>query len=93
MPVVLEHVGKLGNIVNAPKMFLNLLGNIFDSREANFVSATKFPGVGKLGNIDRKQNVSATMFPSFPHGLRIVFLILRKILSIRKSIEKNINYV
>ena len=27
-------------------------GNIFPSREANFVSATMFPGVGKLGNIE-----------------------------------------
>jgi hypothetical protein len=40
------------------------LGNIFASREANFVSATMFLGVDKLGNIDRKQNVSVTMFPS-----------------------------
>ena len=44
-------------------MFLNLLGNIFASREAN----SMFPGVGKLGNIDRKQNVPATMFAQ---GLR-----------------------
>ena len=48
-------MGKLGNIVSAPKMFLNLLGSIFASREANFVSAAIFPGVGKQGNIDRKQ--------------------------------------
>jgi hypothetical protein len=34
---VLVHVGKLGiNIVFATKMFLNLLGNIFASQEANF---------------------------------------------------------
>jgi hypothetical protein len=32
-------------------MFLNLLGNIFASREANFVSATMCPRVGKQGNI------------------------------------------
>jgi hypothetical protein len=32
-------------------MFLNLLGNIFASLEANFVSATMFPRVGKQGNI------------------------------------------
>jgi hypothetical protein len=51
-------VGKLGNIVSATKMFQNLLRNIFASREANFVLATMFLGVGKLGNIDRKQ-----MFP------------------------------
>ena len=39
-----KHAGKLGNIVSATKMFLNLLGNIFASREANFVSAPCFPG-------------------------------------------------
>ena len=33
------------------QMFLNLLGNIFASREANFVSATMFPRVGKQGNV------------------------------------------
>ena len=32
-------------------MFLNLIGNIFASREANFVSATMFARVGKQGNI------------------------------------------
>ena len=42
-------MGKLGNIVSATKMFLNLLGNVFGSWEANFVSATMFPAVGKLG--------------------------------------------
>ena len=45
----------LGNISekNRPKhqMFLNSLGNIFASREENFVSATMFPRVGKQGNI------------------------------------------
>ena len=56
-------------IVSATKMFLNLLGNIFASREANFVSATMFPGMGKQGNMDKKQNVSATMFPSLPRVL------------------------
>ena len=59
-------VGKLGNIVSATKMFLNLLGNISASWEANFVSATMFPEVGKQGNIDRKHNASATIFPSLP---------------------------
>ena len=63
-------MGKLGNIVSATKMFLNLLGNIFASWEANFVSSTMFPRVGKLGNMDRKQNVSATMFPSLPRALK-----------------------
>jgi hypothetical protein len=32
-------------------MFLNSLGNIFASREANFVFATMFPRVGKQGKI------------------------------------------
>ena len=44
-------------------MFLNLLGNFFATREANFGSETMFPGVGKQGNMNRKQNVSETMFP------------------------------
>jgi hypothetical protein len=51
-------MGKQGNNVSATKitlgkhqMFLNLVGNIFASREANFVSATMFPWVGKQGNI------------------------------------------
>ena len=59
-------MGKLGNIVSATKMFLNLLGNIVASWEA-----TMFPEVGKQGNIDRKHNVSATMFPSLPRALRL----------------------
>ena len=62
-------MGKLGNIVSATKMFLNLLGNIFASWEANFVSATMFPEVGRQGNIDRKHNVSATMFRSLLRAL------------------------
>ena len=49
---------KLGNIVSAAKMFLNSLENIFASWEANFVSVTMFPEVGKQGNIGRKHNVS-----------------------------------
>ena len=63
-----KHVGKLGNIVSATKMFLNLLGNIFASWETNFVSATMFTKVGKQGNIDRKHKVSA-LFPSLPRAL------------------------
>ena len=59
---------KLGNIVFTTKMFLNLLGNIFASWEANFVSATMFPEVGKQGNIGRKHNVSAAMFPGLPRA-------------------------
>ena len=61
-------MGKLGNVVSTTKMFLNFLGNIFASQEANFVSATMFPEVGKQGNINRK-DVSATMFPSLPGAL------------------------
>ena len=48
-----ENVGKLGNIVSATKMFLNLLENIVASWKANFVSATMFSEVGKQGNIYR----------------------------------------
>ena len=59
-------MGKLGNIVSATKMFLNLLGNIFASWEANYISATMFPEVGKQGNVVRKHNVFATKFPSLP---------------------------
>ena len=44
-------MGKLGNTVSSTKMFLNLLGNIFVSRQANFISATMFPEVGKEKNI------------------------------------------
>ena len=45
-----KHAGKLGNIVSATKMFLNLLGNIFASWEANLFSATMFPEVhGQTG--------------------------------------------
>ena len=62
-------MGKLGNIVSATEMFLNLLGNIFASWERNFVSATMFLEVGKQGNICRKHNVSATMFPTLPRTL------------------------
>ena len=66
-------MSKLGNIVSATKMFLNLLGNIFVPWEANFVSATMFPDVGKQGNIDRKHNVSATMFSSLPRAVNNKF--------------------
>ena len=38
---------KLGDIVSATKMFLNLLGNIFALWGANFVSSTMFPEGGK----------------------------------------------
>ena len=49
-------------------MFLNFLENIFASWEANFISATMFPEVGKQGNIERKHNVFAKMFPSLPRA-------------------------
>ena len=38
--------------------------NACASWKANFVSATLFPEKSKQGNTDRKQNISATMFPS-----------------------------
>jgi hypothetical protein len=44
----------LGNISEEHRetsSVLNLVGNIFAFREANFVSATMFPRVGKQGNI------------------------------------------
>ena len=63
-----KHVGKLGNFVSVTKVFLNLLGNIFASWGANFVYAKMFPELGKQGNMDRKRNVSATMFPSLPNA-------------------------
>jgi hypothetical protein len=54
-------------------MFPKLVGNIFASREANFVSATMFPRVGKhgniRGNIENLVNVTATMFSSLPRAL------------------------
>ena len=68
---ILKHVSELGNIVSATKMFLNFLGNIFASWEANFVSATMFPEVSKQENIDRRHNVSAIVFPSLPRALLI----------------------
>ena len=51
------------------KNLLNLFGNIFASYEANFVSATMFPEMGKQENIDRKHNVSAHkhIFRSFKY--------------------------
>ena len=65
MPNRENNVSRAGNIRNklennATKIFLNLLGNIF---------ASMFHEVGKQGNIDRKHNVSATMFSSLPWAL------------------------
>ena len=59
-----KHVMNPRNIVFAAKMILNLSGKLFASGEENFVSAT----ILELGAIDRKQNVSATMFPSLPRA-------------------------
>jgi hypothetical protein len=50
-PRVGKHLETLVRNIGKHQMFLNLLGNIFSSREANFVSATMFPRVGKQGNI------------------------------------------
>ena len=46
-----QTLGNTGENIGKHQMFLNLLGNIFASREANFVSATMFPRVGKQENI------------------------------------------
>ena len=46
-----KHRETLVRNIGKHQMFLNLVGNIFASREANFVSATMFPRVGKQGNI------------------------------------------
>ena len=56
-------------------MFLKFLGNIFASWEANFISATMFPEVGKQRNIGMKHDVSATMFPR-PRALFVHYAIL-----------------
>ena len=42
----------------ATKMFLNLLKNIFASREANFITAAMFPEVGEQETL-----IGNTMFP------------------------------
>jgi hypothetical protein len=47
----LGNITVVRNIGNVSQMFLDSLGNIIASREANFVSATMFPWVGKQGNI------------------------------------------
>ena len=53
-------MGKIGNIVSATKIFLNLLGGKFCF--PNNISL----GGGPTGNMDRKQIVSATMFTNLP---------------------------
>jgi hypothetical protein len=50
-PNVGKHLETLVRNIGKHQMFLNSIGNIFASREANFVSATMFPRVGKPGNI------------------------------------------
>jgi hypothetical protein len=55
MPYCTGKCGQTGNTGSATKMLLNLLGNIFASPDANCML-----------NIDRKHNVSATMFPRLP---------------------------
>ena len=52
------------------KMFLNLLGNLFASKEESFVSATMFCEVDKQKNIDKKHNICTTMCPSLSWSLR-----------------------
>jgi hypothetical protein len=66
MPIALETCAQTGKHCFCNKNVSEFIGKHFCFPEANFVSATMFLGVGKLGNIDRKQNDSATMFPSLP---------------------------
>ena len=58
-----------GNIVSATKCFLICWETFFFLR-SKFFSETKFPEVGQHENIDRKNVVSATMFPSLPRVLQ-----------------------
>ena len=61
----------LSYIFPQQKMFLNLLANVFASREANFCSRNNvFRGreVDKEGNINRKY-ISAEIFHSLPRAL------------------------
>ena len=60
-------MGKLGNIVFATKMFLNLFGNIFAYWEAKFCSCNNVSRGGPTAN-----KVSATMFPSLPRDLVLI---------------------
>jgi hypothetical protein len=50
-PRVGKHWETLLRNIGKHHMFLKLVGNIFASREANFVSATMFPRMGKHGNM------------------------------------------
>ena len=72
-------------------MFLNLLGNIFASWEANFVSATMFPEVGKRGNIDRK-HVFAQMFPSLSRAFQVTKTNLQKWVGSSKAVKLTLSY-
>ena len=60
-------MGELGNIVSATKMFLDLFGNIFASREAKFCFCINVSRGGKTGK-HHKKHVSAAMFPSLPRA-------------------------
>ena len=56
------------------KTLLNLLGNIFASWEANFVSATMFPKIAKWkfcfrNNVSRDGKHVSAMFPTLPRTL------------------------
>ena len=53
-----ENVGKLRKIVSATKMFLDLFGNIFASREGKFCFCNNVSRGGKTGNLIRN-----IMFP------------------------------
>ena len=56
-------------------MFLNLLGVIFASWEANFVSTKTFCEADEQRNIDRKHNVNFSnivQFFTIPSGRRIL---------------------
>jgi hypothetical protein len=52
------------------QMFMNLLGNIFASRKANFVSGTMGGRQNRetFEETSRITNVSTTMFPSLPRA-------------------------
>ena len=59
-----EHVDKLGNIVSAMKMFLNLF--------AKFCFRNNVSRRGQNGKHRRKHNVTATMFPSLPRATAFI---------------------
>ena len=91
-----KHMGKLGNIVSTTKMFLNFLGNIFSSQEANFVSATMFPSLPrtysrfqvtfhcKISNFDAK-------FGNLLRSSKVHFRIRKIFLSVTGLLKKSNN--